>query len=150
VLVDLSLLVYDYPWCVTGENNPTPLLHIKMEVSSMCAYYSEKVLLVRRFVVDNHDGKEYYNYDINLYEFDGERKSDEEVLKYVREKSFKTCRRKVWSITEIMNDEVTLDMIKEAALGTPAMRRNIMKYLRRFYYDPMYEQLSAYEDIPIE
>ena len=93
--------------------------------------------LVRRFIVDCHNGVVYHNIEHDLYDRDGEYVSDEDILKYLRNETYKFKRCKIYSCIEVKGEH----SLKELENLSPQEAKEVMRVV---FYDAKLEPLSAY------
>ena len=99
--------------------------------------------VIRRFVVDCHNGMQYWNNEFNQIHVNGIPESDADILTYLRKECFEHHGNKIYCCTEITNSSISMTQLRGEKL-TPELEAKLRQDMRIVFYAPQWEPLNAY------
>jgi hypothetical protein len=100
--------------------------------------------VTRRFIVDCHNGKDYWNNEFDHIAVDGTPESDAVILKHLREQCLAFDGNKMYSCIEVTGSSVTALQLRGEQPMTDKDEVDLSKHMRVVFFQPWLEPLSSY------
>ena len=115
------------------------------ELPRLQAYikHNKPDFVIRRFIVDCHNGVQYWNNEFNNISVKGKPEPDADILKYLRKACLEHNQNKIYSCIELTGSTISMIQLRSRNFS-PEQVAQLKRDMRIILYEPQWEPLMAY------